>query len=191
VLCPAPRRRDADDTPPTVVGNPRLPGTTPADLPSRLGDPARRARILAQVSPFSTWPSAARSRRAVVARVVEHRPGKFLVRSSKACDTITEVAAGTVFSCVSRPHGRHPTYKFDDSYFAHGLASLVDGLALQIDLIADGPAAAIGMPHAAVRAELTRAPSLWESVSVEIIRRSRRDARAGRPWARRQLTRNC
>ncbi len=41
------------------------------------------------------------------------------------------------------------------------------------DLVADGPVTVIRIPRAAIRGELERMPSLWESVAVEATRRGR------------------
>jgi CRP-like cAMP-binding protein len=105
--------------------------------------------------------------------VTGHRPGACLIVVGQPCDTITVIAEGTVISSVSSPGGRRVTFKIDDSPFAYGLAPLVDGLALHHDLIADGPVTVIRIPHAAIRAELTRMPLLWESIAVEATRRGR------------------
>jgi CRP-like cAMP-binding protein len=65
------------------------------------------------------------------------------------------------------------TINFEGKSYAYGLAPLVDGLALQHDLVADGHVTALRIPHAAIRAELTRTPVLWESIAAEATRRSR------------------
>jgi len=93
--------------------------------------------------------------------------------AGQRCDTITVIALGAVVSSVSSPGGQRVTFKIDDSSFAYGLAPLIDGLAHHHDLVADGPVTVICIPLAAIRAELTRRPSLWESIAVEVIRRSR------------------
>ncbi len=41
------------------------------------------------------------------------------------------------------------------------------------DLVADGAVTVIRIPRAAIRGEMQRMPSLWESVAVEITRRGR------------------
>jgi CRP-like cAMP-binding protein len=143
---------------------------------TRFSDTDALAGSIARVAPFTAWPRAALSRLALVSRASVHPSGTFLVTAGEPCDRMTIVVEGAAFSCVSNPDGRRLTYKIDETHFAYGLASLVDGLALQIDLIADGQVSVLRIPHAAVRAELTRMPSLWESISVETIRRSRRYA---------------
>lgn len=86
---------------------------------------------------------------------------------------ITIPVEGAVLSSVSSPGARRVVFKFDDSSYVYGLAALVDGLALPHDLVADGQVTVIRIPHVAVRAELTRMPSLWESIAVEVNRRGR------------------
>jgi CRP/FNR family cyclic AMP-dependent transcriptional regulator len=143
---------------------------------ARFGNPGARAAAIAQASPFSAWPREALDRLAAASGVSSQRDGTYLIVAGQRCDMMTVVAEGTVFSSVSSPEGRRLTFKIDDSSFAYGLASLVDGQALQIDLIADGPVAVIRTPLAAIRTELTHMPALWESIAVEVIRRSRRYA---------------
>jgi CRP-like cAMP-binding protein len=135
-----------------------------------------RAGTMARAAPFSSWPPAALLRLARASGLSVHPPGSLLVRAGEPCDTMTFVAEGTVSSCVSSPDGRRLTFKIDDATFAYGLAALVDGLPLQIDLMADTRVTVVRVPHAAVRAELACMPALWESISVETIRRSRRYA---------------
>jgi CRP-like cAMP-binding protein len=154
----------------------RQGGKSPARHECWLGDAEARADALAQAAPFSAWPREALLRLAAASSAASHSPGTMLIVNGQRCDQITVVAEGTVLSSVSTPSGRRLTYRIEDAAFAYGLAALADGLPLQIDLIADGPVSVIRTPIAAVRAELTRMPALWETIAVETIRRSRRYA---------------
>lgn len=149
---------------------------SPAQEETRLGDTEARADALARAAPFSAWPREALLRLAAASNLARHPPGTMLIVNGQRCDQITVIANGTVLTSVSTPSGRRLTYKIDDAAFAYGLASLADGLPLQIDLVADGPVTVIRTPIAAVRAELTHMPALWQSIAVETIRRSRRYA---------------
>lgn len=138
-----------------------------------LKDPEARADAIGQAAPFSAWPRAALLRLAGAAIVSGHRSGAQLMAASRRDDNIIVVASGTVISSVSSPGGRRVVFKFDDSSYVYGLFSLVDGLPQGHDLVADGPVAVIGIPHAAIRSELQRMPSLWETLAVEAARRAR------------------
>jgi CRP-like cAMP-binding protein len=142
----------------------------------RLGEAETCADAIARAAPFSSWPRDALLRMGAASIASSHPSETTLIVNGERCDRITVIAQGTVLSSVSTPGGRRLTYKIDDSAFAYGLASLVDGLPLQIDLVADGPVTVVRTPLAAVRAELTRKPALWETIAVETIRRSRRYA---------------
>jgi CRP/FNR family cyclic AMP-dependent transcriptional regulator len=174
-LCP---KGDGDPPETAALTVPRRHqgGKSQAQDRSRLGDAEARADALALAAPFSDWPREALLRLAAASSAASHPPGTMLIVNGQRCDQITVVAEGTVLTSVSTPSGRRLTYKIDDAAFAYGLASLADGLPLQIDLLADGPVSVIRTPIAAVRAELARMPALWESIAVETIRRSRRYA---------------
>ena len=146
-------------------------------MPDRLDAADGRADAIGRAPPFSAWPRAALLRLAERASVSRIESGTYLIVAGRRCDEISVIAEGTVLSSISSPGGRRLTYKIDDSSFAYGLASLADGLPLQIDLVAEGVVTVVRIPHAAVRAELTDAPWLWEPIAVEIIRRSRQYAR--------------
>jgi CRP-like cAMP-binding protein len=154
----------------------RRDGMAPAQEKSRLSDAEARADAIARAAPFSGWPRDVLLRLAAASSASSHPAETTLIVHGERCDQITVIAEGTVLSSVSTPGGRRLTYKIDTAGFAYGLAALADGLPLQIDLVADGPVTVIRTPLAAVRAELTRLPALWESVAVETIRRSRRYA---------------
>ena len=159
--------------PPSVTKR-RQVGKTPAHATTRLSDPEARADAIGRAAPFSAWPRDVLLRLAAAASVSSHRSGTTLIVGGQRCDKITVVADGTVISSVSSPGGRRVVFKFDDSSYAYGLFSLVDGLPQGHDLVADGPVTVIRIPHAAIRGELERMPSLWESIAVEVTRRGSR-----------------
>jgi len=140
---------------------------------TKLNDPGARADAIGQAAPFSAWPRAALVRLAGASSVSSHKSGHFLIVDGQRCDQVTVIADGAVLSSVSNPQGRRITFKFDGSAYAYGLAPLVDGLTLPHDLVADGQVIAVRIPYAAIRAELRRKPSLWESIAVEATRRGR------------------
>jgi len=140
---------------------------------TKLNDPEARAEAIGRAAPFLAWPRDVLLRLAAASSVSSHRSGTHLIVASQRCHQITVVAAGTVISSVSSPGGRRVVFMFDDSSYAYGLFSLVDELAQGHDLLADGLVAVICIPHAAIRGQLKRMPSLWESVAVEATRRAR------------------
>jgi CRP/FNR family cyclic AMP-dependent transcriptional regulator len=129
---------------------------------------------IARATPFSTWPRPALERLLQSATVGRHRGGAVLVVGGRRCDALTVVVEGTALSTVSHPSGRRVTFKVDASARAYGLLPLVDGKPMPNDLIADGAVIALRIPHTAIRAELSRMPSLWESVAVDATERARR-----------------
>ncbi len=131
------------------------------------------AEAIGRAAPVSAWPRDVLLRLAAASSVSSHRSGPHLIEASRRCDIITIVASGTVVSSVSSPGGRRVVFKFDDVPYAYGLFSLVDARTQGHDLIADEPVTVIQIPHAAIRGELERMPSLWESVAVEVTRRAR------------------
>ena len=139
----------------------------------KLTDLEVRADAIRRAAPFSAWPRDVLLRLTAASTVSSHTSGTCLMVAERNCDKIIIVAAGTLISSVSNPGGRRVVFKFDDSPYAYGLFSLVDGLTQGHELIADGPVAVIRIPHAVVRGELERMPSLWESVAVEATRRAR------------------
>jgi CRP-like cAMP-binding protein len=170
--------RAAVDVTPGEAAEPAMPkrrqnGKNLAQEKGRLRDAAARADAIARAAPFSGWPREALLRLAAASGTASHPSDTTLIVNGQRCDQITVIAEGTVLSSVSTPGGRRLTYKIDNAAFAYGLASLADGLPLQVDLVADGPVTVVRVPIATVRAELTRSPALWESVAVEAVRRSR------------------
>jgi CRP-like cAMP-binding protein len=165
--------RDPGATAPASAAGRRRAGKTSTDARSKLNDPKDRADAIGRAAPFSAWPRDVLLRLAAACSVSSHRHGTCLFVAGQRCDKVTVIAQGVVVSSVSSPGGRRVTFKIDDSSFAYGLAPLADGLAHHHDLVADGPAIVICIPLAAIRAELTRRPALWESIALEVIRRSR------------------
>lgn len=139
----------------------------------RLNDPEARASAIGQAAPFHAWPRAVLVRLTAASSVSSHRHGTHLIVAGQHCDMITIPAEGTLLSSVSSPGGRRVVFKFDDSFYAYGLAPFMDGLTLPHDLVADGSVTVIRIPYAALRSELARTPTLWESVAVELNRRGR------------------
>jgi CRP/FNR family cyclic AMP-dependent transcriptional regulator len=137
-------------------------------------DTEARADAIGRAPPFSTWPRDALLRLAAAASVTSHRTATTLIANGRRCDTIILPVEGLLTSCVSTPGGRRVVFKFDDSAYAYGLAPLLDDLPLQHDLTTDGPVTVMRVPHVAVRAELARLPSLWETIAAELNRRGRR-----------------
>jgi CRP-like cAMP-binding protein len=140
---------------------------------TRLTDPVARADAIGRAAPFSDWPRAALIRLALASGVFSHRSETCLIVDGQHLDHITVVAEGSVISGVSSSGGRRVIFKFDDSHYAYGLTSFVDGLTVPHDLVAAGQVTVIRIPHAAIRAELSRLPSLWESIALEATRRGR------------------
>jgi CRP-like cAMP-binding protein len=140
---------------------------------TRLSDPDARADAIARAAPFSAWPRATLVRLAFESGVSSHRSDTCLIADGQFCDRMTVVAKGTAISSVLSPGGRRVIFKFDDSPYAYGLTSFVDGLPTPHDLVAAGQVTVIRIPHAAIRAELAIMPSLWESIAVEATRRGR------------------
>lgn len=138
-----------------------------------LDDPVARADAIARAAPFSAWPDDVLLRLGAASSVNSHLSGTALIVNGRRCDTITVPIAGAAIASVSSPGGRRVVFKLDDAPYAYGLASLVDGLPLPHDLLADGPVTVVRVPHAAIRAELKHLPSLWESIAVEVNRRGR------------------
>jgi CRP-like cAMP-binding protein len=174
-------RMRAAEREPVEVGAPaaatrRRAGIDPLPKEARPGDAEARADAIARAAPFTAWPRDALLRLAAGASVANHSAEAALIVKGERCDQITVVVDGTVLASASTPGGRRLTYKIDNAAFAYGLSALVDGLPLQIDLVADGPVTTVRISIAEVRAELMRTPALWESVAVESTRRSRRYA---------------
>jgi CRP-like cAMP-binding protein len=140
---------------------------------TRLNDTEARADAIGRAAPFSAWPRDVLLSLAGACSVSSHRSGTTLIVNGQRCDTIIVPTEGAVISSVASPGGRRVIFKFDDSPYAYGLAPLVDGLTLPHDLAADGQVTVLRIPHAAIRGELTRLPSLWESIAIELNRRGR------------------
>ena len=78
---------------------------------------------------------------------------------------------GTALASVSSPTGRRVTFKVETTTWPYGLLPLVDGGEMPHDLITTEPVTVIRIPHAAVLAELSRAPELWQAIAVEVAAR--------------------
>ena len=140
---------------------------------TQVNDAEERADAIGRALPFSTWPRPVLLRLAAASALSSHPPGSVLITDGQVADALIVLVEGMVLSSVSSPEGRRVIFKFDDSHYAYGLTSLVDGLATPHDLVAAGRVTAIRIPHVAVRAELARTPLLWESIALEATRRGR------------------
>lgn len=158
--------------PPALTLN-RQARKKPARTRAWLNDTEVRADVIAQTVPFTAWAHDALLRLADASSFYSHRSGATLIVNGQRCDTVTVPVEGTLLSSVSSPGGRRVVFKFDDFFYAYGLAPLLDGLPMPHDLVADGPVAVLRIPHTAIRGELARLPALWESIAVEVNRRGR------------------
>ena len=164
---------DPSEGRPPPVTKRRQGDKTPAHATTRLSDAEARADAISRAAPFCAWPRDALLRLSAAASVCSHRAGTTLIVNGQRCDAITVAAEGAVIASVTHPGGRRVVFKFDDAAYAYGLAALVDGLPLPHDLVAEGEVTDIRIPHAAIRVELARLPSLWQSIAVEVNRRGR------------------
>jgi CRP-like cAMP-binding protein len=162
---------DPGGVPAPVVTKRRRDGKTPVPETTRLSDADARADAIARAAPFSAWPRDVLLRLAEAATLSSHRSGTPLLFGGQRCDAITISVEGSVIAGVSSLGGRRLIFKFDDSAYAYGLSPLVDGLPPPHDVMADGPVTVIRVPFVAIRAELSRLPTLWESIAVEVNRR--------------------
>jgi CRP/FNR family transcriptional regulator, cyclic AMP receptor protein len=140
---------------------------------TRLQNWATLADAIGATAPFSTWPREALIRLAESSIVSSHLNGTALISHGQRNDSVPVVLEGTVLATVSNPAGRRVTFKIDNQAYAYGLLSLVDGQVEQFDLVSDGPVTIVRIPHVAIRAELTQRPELWQSVAIDLSRRSR------------------
>lgn len=140
---------------------------------AQLSAPEARADAIGQAAPFSAWPREVLLRLALASSASSHPDDTCLITDGQLGSTVTVVAEGTVIASVSNPSGRRVIFKFDDSRYAYGLASFLDGLPTPHDLLAAGPVTVVRIPFAAIRAELAQLPSLWESIAREVNRRGR------------------
>ncbi|MFO1306254.1 MAG: Crp/Fnr family transcriptional regulator [Burkholderiales bacterium] len=143
-----------------------LPARTHLDIDARL-------RAIAATPLFNAWPEAALRRLARASRVSTHRPGSLVIESARRCIALTLVVEGAVQASVTAAGGRRITFKVGSSGGVYGLLPMFDRREMASDLIAVDRVAALVIPYAAIRAELARAPELWESVAVDAATRAR------------------
>jgi CRP/FNR family cyclic AMP-dependent transcriptional regulator len=137
-------------------------------------DAKQRAHAIAKVPPFTAWPADALLRLARASRVVKHRRGENIVSRGEQLDAVYLVVEGNVSVAISAATGRTVVFAAARPLAAvFGVASLVDGRAMTNDVIADESTISVAIPSAAVRAELARTPTLWESVAQELSARAR------------------
>lgn len=140
---------------------------------NRWTDVEQRARAISSVAPFSTWPAPVVRRLAEASAVATHRRGEVIAARGKRLDSVVVVAEGRVHVALSAPDGRTVVFGIARPLAAvFGVGSLVEGFAMANDLVADEPTTSVAIPIAEIRAELARAPELWESITAEITARA-------------------
>jgi len=144
---------------------------------SLLRDLRSRARAIAAAEPFCTWPEEHLLQLARAARVVTYRKGAVIQAQGTKLDALVVVVAGGVQASAQSPSGRRYTFVLVHGTIAYGLLPLVDGREMPNDMIAAEHLVALVIPFDAIRAELARAPALWESLAVELSLRARLNAR--------------
>ncbi len=138
--------------------------------------PELLARGIGRFAPFKSWPLPARLRLARAGSVSSHPPGAVLIAHKRPQQVLSFVLEGASQVTITDAGGRRVTFLYDGSTMVYGLAPLFDGEPMLHDLLAVGPVILLRVPFAAVRAELTAAPALWESVGLEMCARYRRSA---------------
>jgi CRP/FNR family cyclic AMP-dependent transcriptional regulator len=136
-------------------------------------DQDARARAIASTPLFKAWPEDALRRLARASRVSTHRPRSIVVDSGRSCNALTLVVEGAVQASVTATGGRRITFKVGSSGGVYGLLPMFDGREMASDLVAVERVTALVIPYAAIRAELARAPALWETVALDAAVRAR------------------
>jgi CRP-like cAMP-binding protein len=142
-----------------------------------LRDERARARAIAAAEPFCTWPEEPLLQLARAARVVTYRRGAVIQAQGTKLDALVVVVEGSVQASAQNLSGRRYTFVLVRGTVAYGLLPLVDGQEIPNDMIAAEPLVALVIPFDAIRAELARAPALWESLAIELALRARLNAR--------------
>ncbi len=119
------------------------------------------------------WPRPAIERLAHAARVVAYARDSTLVADGHRVDALILVLQGAVQASVTASYGRRVTFKVGTAGAIFGMASLVDDVPMQHELIALSALTTLAIPHAAARLELAAAPALWESIAREATARGR------------------
>lgn len=142
---------------------------------ARWSDAGQRARAIAALPPFKNWPEEALLRLAQSARITRHRRGERILSRGDRLDAVYLAVEGKVNVGLSAATGRNVVFTIHSpGEVIHGVAPLVDGLEMANDVEAEEPLVVLAIPFAAVRAELMRAPVLWESLAQELSTRARR-----------------
>jgi CRP/FNR family transcriptional regulator, cyclic AMP receptor protein len=148
--------------------------TPPPPPPSK--SPERLARAIGGFAPFKTWPLPVLERLARAGTLSSHPPGAILIHYERPQQLLTFVLEGTTQVSITDAGGRRVTFMYNASTMVYGLAPLLDGEPMLHDLLAVDGVRVLRVPIAAVRAELSAAPALWESVGIEMCTRYRRSA---------------
>lgn len=145
----------------------------------RLKDIAVRARLIAEIAPFNTWPDAAVRRLAERSSVASFAAGAHIINPDVPLDHLVVIVDGCVQAGVEEPMGGRFVFSLfqpsgnSGTGRAFGLVALADpGVPLN-GLAAHTETIGISIPFADIRHELQRAPGLWHSIARELAVRSR------------------
>lgn len=136
-------------------------------------DDEARVRAMASTTLFRSWPESTLRRLAHSAQVSVHRRGGLVVDSGRTSEALTIVVQGVVQACVTAKAGRRITFKVGGPGGVYGLLPMFDGRKIPSDLVAHERVVALAIPYATLRAELVRAPALWELLASEMAARAR------------------
>jgi len=137
-----------------------------ADVQTRFG-------LIASVIPFVSWPVEVVDRLARATRVCAYPRGAIVMARGDAVDSLVLVADGAVHASATSRSGRRHTFAIDEHGRVYGLIALLDGGIMTNDVIAAEPCTVLAIPFEAIREELARDARLWESLALELARRSR------------------
>ena len=132
------------------------------------------ARRIGTAPLFRSWPAAALLRLAKASRIATYSPGAHVVMRGQSSGRLTVVLDGTALACVTGPDGKRVTFKLAAGISVHGLIPVVDAKEMPNDVIALDTVTALQIPHVALRSELRAAPTLWESIAIDMADRARR-----------------
>ena len=136
-------------------------------------DDEARVRAMVSTTLFRAWPEAALRRLAESAQLSVYRRGDLVVDSARAGHAMTIVVEGVVQACVTAKEGRRITFKVGGPGGIYGILPMFDRREIPSDLVALERVVTLAIPYTAVRAELTRAPALWELLASELAARAR------------------
>ena len=136
-------------------------------------DQDARVRAMLSTTLFQAWPGTALRRLARTSQVSVHRRGGLVVDSGRTSRALTLVVEGTVQASVTAKAGRRITFKVGGPGGIYGILPMFDGREMPSDLVAMERVVALAIPYTAIRAELVRAPALWESLASDVSARAR------------------